>query len=93
MTTRILVVNHGPNGVHVTSVARAMPAGAERITAVGDLTPVYPRSQQEFHVHDYQYLMIEEVPRGQMVAPTFLPAGVAPEQAAVHAAETAEKPS
>jgi hypothetical protein len=58
MTTRILVVNYGPDVVEVQKVDPKVPADTQQPVAP---TALHPQQAADFYVHDFQEIHIKEV--------------------------------
>lgn len=62
MTTKILIVNYGPDAIKVSTMPKDNdPDGIFTNMIPSQIDTVYPHSSQEFYVHYFQALRIDEV--------------------------------
>jgi len=60
MTTKVLVVNYGPEAVEVLEMHRRVDVGMPDIQSPSPPTVVQRQSQNTFYVHDSAYLVVKE---------------------------------
>lgn len=60
MTTKVLVVNHGPMPVEVIEMNRSAQDAVPDSPSPNTTRVVQPQNQEWFYVHSYAYLQVKE---------------------------------